>query len=286
MAAGTLFLVATPIGNLEDITLRAIRILRDVDLIAAEDTRHSRKLCAHFGISTPLTSFFEHNEQAKGERLLAALRSGQNVALISDAGTPAIADPGFVLVRRCREEGIPVTAVPGPSAAVAALSITGLPTDRFAFEGYLPARSKGRRDAFRRVAGEERTVIFYEAPHRLKSSLADLVAELGSGREVAVVRELTKIHEELLRGRAEEVLEEVSGREKVRGEIVLLVAPAQVDAVPERSLKEVLEERLKESTRPPKQVVKEVAKEFGLPGSEVYEAYLEMKKAAKIFRHS
>jgi len=281
MAVGTLYLVATPIGNLEDITLRAIRILKEADLIAAEDTRHSRKLCAHFGITTPLTSFFEHNEKVKGERILDVLRSGKNVALISDAGTPAIADPGFILVRRCREEGIPVAAVPGPSAAIAALSISGLPTDRFAFEGYLPSRSKGRRDVFRKVSAEERTAIFYEAPHRLMASLTDLVAELGPGREIAVVRELTKIHEELLRGRAEEVLAEISGREKVRGEIVLLVAPAPAEIVPNRPLEEVLEERLKETTRPPRQVVKEVAKEFGLPGSEVYEIYLEVKKAEK-----
>jgi len=199
---GTLYLVATPIGNLEDMTFRALRILREVDLVAAEDTRHSRKLFSHFGIATPLTSYFEHNEAQKGERLLDQLRAGKSVALISDAGTPAISDPGFLLVRRCRDEGIPVLAVPGPSAAVAALAVSGLPTERFAFEGFLPARSKARREALQQLWAEPRTTIFYEAPHRLLATLRDICEEMGAEREVAVARELTKLHEELFRGTA------------------------------------------------------------------------------------
>jgi 16S rRNA (cytidine1402-2'-O)-methyltransferase len=171
---GTLYLVATPIGNLEDLTFRALRILQEVDLVAAEDTRHSRKLFSHYGIKTPLTSYFQHNEAAQGETLVRTLLDGRSVALISDAGTPAISDPGFDLVRRCLEKGIPVTAIPGPSALIAALSMAGLPTESFAFEGFLPARSGARRKALAALRSESRTTVFYEAPHRLASTLRDL----------------------------------------------------------------------------------------------------------------
>ena len=273
---GTLYLVATPIGNLEDITLRALRVLKEVDLVAAEDTRHSRKLFNHFGIATPLTSYFEHNEAAKGERLLAALRRGESVALISDAGTPAISDPGYLLVRRCREEGVAVVAVPGPSAAVAALSVSGLPTDRFAFEGFLPAKSNGRREAFRRLAGESRTAIFYEAPHRLLAALRDLCAELGEEREVAVARELTKLHEEFFRGDAAAVLEHFSTSGRVRGEIVLLVAPGEAVA-PTETVREALTRLLAGGELPMKEAVRQVARRFKVPGSEVYREALALR---------
>ena len=277
---GTLYIIATPIGNLEDLTFRALRILREVDLVAAEDTRHSRKLFSHYGIGTPLTSFFQHNEAVKGERILEDLRQGKSVALISDAGTPAIADPGFLLVRRCREEGIPVIAVPGPSAVVTALSIAGLPTDRFAFEGFLPAKTKGRREALRRLRQEERTTVFYEAPHRLPATLRDLVEELGAEREVAVARELTKIHEELYRGTAAAALDHF-GSDRVRGEIVLMVAPAAdaefgVEQANAGSLEEALR-KLSDEGLPPRQAVKQVAKEFGLPRDEVYRIWVAMK---------
>jgi 16S rRNA (cytidine1402-2'-O)-methyltransferase len=280
MPSGTLYIVATPIGNLEDLTFRALRILREVDLVAAEDTRHSRKLFSHYGIGTPLTSFFQHNEAVKGERLLEDLRQGKSVALISDAGTPAIADPGFLLVRRCREEGIPVIAVPGPSAVVTALSVAGLPTDRFAFEGFLPAKTKGRREALRRLRQENRTTVFYEAPHRLPAALRDLAEELGEDREVAVARELTKIHEELYRGTASGALDHF-GSGRVRGEIVLMVAPA-VDAefggekADAGSLEEALR-KLSAEGMPPRQAVKQVAKEFGLPRDEVYRIWVATK---------
>jgi len=280
MPFGTLYVIATPIGNLEDLTFRALRILREVDLVAAEDTRHSRKLFSHYGIGTPLTSFFQHNEAGKLERIIDDLHQGKSVALISDAGTPAIADPGFLLVRRCREEGIPVAAVPGPSAVVSALSIAGLPTDRFAFEGFLPPRTKGRRETLRRLRQEQRTTVFYEAPHRLAAALKDLVAELGEEREVAVARELTKIHEELYRGTAAAALEHF-GSEKVRGEIVLMVAPA---AEEQADGSEVSAGALEESLRklsaeglPPRQAVKQAAKEFGLPRDEVYRIWVAMK---------
>ncbi|MEJ2201708.1 MAG: 16S rRNA (cytidine(1402)-2'-O)-methyltransferase, partial [Desulfuromonadaceae bacterium] len=172
MSYGTLYLIATPIGNLEDITLRALRILKEVDLVAAEDTRHSRKLFNHYGINTPLTSFFQHNEAAKGERILELLREGKSVGLISDAGTPAISDPGYLLVCRCREEGLPLTAVPGPSAVVTALSLAGLPVTQFAFEGFLPAKAAARREQLAALKAEtRRTVAFYDAPHRLLAAL-------------------------------------------------------------------------------------------------------------------
>jgi len=279
--SGTLYLVATPIGNLEDLTFRALRILKEVDLVAAEDTRHSRKLFNHYGISTPLTSYFAHNEAQKGERLLAELQAGKSVALISDAGTPAISDPGFLLVRRCRDEGIAVLAVPGPSAVIAALAISGLPTERFAFEGFLPARSKARREALRQLRTELRTTIFYEAPHRLPATLREICEELGAERFVAVARELTKLHEELFRGPAKAAVEHF-GAGRVRGEIVLLVAPAAAGAVEPATAVDSVEESLRKlrgEGLPLRQAVKQVAKAFGLPGDEVYRRALAMKES-------
>lgn len=273
---GTLYLIATPIGNLEDLTFRALRILKEVDLVAAEDTRHSRKLFSHYGITTPLTSYFQHNEVGKGEQLLEALRQGKSVALISDAGTPAISDPGFLLVRRCREEGLAVAAVPGPSAVIAALSIAGLDTERFCFEGFLPAKTGARRQALARLRQEPRTAVFYEAPHRLLAALRDLRAELGEDRQIAVARELTKLHEELFRGTVAEALAHF-GAGRVRGEIVLLVAPAPEEK-PRGSVREVLRERLQEGELAPRQIVKQVAREFGLPGSAVYQEYLKIRE--------
>lgn len=274
---GTLYLVATPIGNLEDISLRALRILKEVDLVAAEDTRHSLKLFNHFGIRTPLTSYFEHNESVKVDRLLSTLRQGRSLALISDAGTPAISDPGYILVRRCREEGVPVTAVPGASAAVMALSISGLPVDRFAFDGFVPSKASARREALARIRSERRTVVFYESPQRLVATLETLVEELGPDRQVAVARELTKLHEELYAGPASEVLEHFR-LQGVRGEIVLLVAAAPEEK-PAETLQQALIRVREETGLPMRQVVKRVAKEFGLSGSEVYQAGLALKEA-------
>jgi len=273
--SGTLYVVATPIGNLEDITLRALRVLKEVALVAAEDTRHSRKLFNHYGIRTPLTSYFAHNESAKGEALLETLRGGRDVALISDAGTPAISDPGELLVRRCREAGIAVTIVPGPSAAVSALAVSGLPTGRFAFEGFPPAKSKARRELFRSLRNEPRTLILYEAPHRLDKTLKDLAEEMGGQRQVAVARELTKLHEELVRGSLEEVRRHFDCA-RIRGEIVLLVAPAPVDP-PAETVAEALVRLQGETGLPMRQVAKKVAQQFGLPGSEVYREALRLK---------
>ena len=271
---GTLYLVATPIGNLEDLTMRALRILREVDLVAAEDTRHSRKLFSHYGIETPLTSYFQHNEAAKGEQLIRTLLEGKDVALISDAGTPAISDPGCLLVQRCHEAGIPVSSVPGPSALIAALAMAGLPTERFAFEGFLPPKTHARRQTLRQLLSEPRTTVYYEAPHRLPATLRDVREELGDQREVAVVRELTKLHEELFRGTAAQACEYFVG--KVRGEIVLLIGPAEKGA-PEESVRDALRRWRAETDLPMREIVKLVAKEHGLSGSEVYKESLALR---------
>lgn len=274
--SGILYVVATPIGNLEDLTFRALRVLKEVALVAAEDTRHSRKLFQHYGITTPLTSCHAHNEAAKGERLLERLEQGESIALISDAGTPAISDPGFVLVRQARERGLTVTAVPGPSALTAALSIAGLPVDRFAFEGFLPAKQGARRETLRRLRPEERTLVFYEAPHRLLATLHDILLEFGGNREVAVARELSKLHEEVFRGTVEAAIDHF-GRERVRGEIVLLLAPGERQASQE-TVREALQRWRRDSDLSMKEIVKRVAREFALPGSDVYRESLALRQ--------
>lgn len=222
--AGTLYVVATPIGNLEDMTLRAIRVLQEVDLIAAEDTRHSRKLLTHFGISGRLVSYYDQVERHKAPKLVEQLLAGRSVALISDAGTPGIADPGYRLVRTAIEAGISVVPVPGPSVVTAALSVSGLPTDRFTFEGFVPAKSSARRKFYEELRHERRTVVCFEAGRRLVESLADLEKALGD-REVVVARELTKVFETLTRGPASDLRRRL-GTEPVRGEATLLIAAA------------------------------------------------------------
>jgi 16S rRNA (cytidine1402-2'-O)-methyltransferase len=276
VAPGTLYVVATPIGNLEDITYRAVRILREVDLVAAEDTRHSRKLLAHYGIATPLTSCFAHNELRKVEQILGRLRAGASVALITDAGTPAISDPGYLLVRLCRDAGLPVAAVPGPAAVIAALSVAGQPVDRFVFEGFLPSRAGARQSRLGALCGDPRTLVLYEAPHRLVACLRDLVGICGGERGVTVARELTKLHEEVFRGTVAAALDHFS-RERVRGEVVVLLAPAQV-AAPTESVRDALLRWMRESDLPRRQIVKEVAKELGVSGSEVYRESLSLPR--------
>jgi 16S rRNA (cytidine1402-2'-O)-methyltransferase len=224
---GVLYLVATPIGNLEDITLRALRILRDADLIACEDTRHTRKLLDHFGISKPAVSYYEHNESARAAELVARLEAGESIALCSDAGTPLISDPGYRLVGAAIAAGISVVPIPGPSAALAALAASGLPTDSFRFCGFLAAKSSERRKRLEQLKSESATLIFYEAPHRLLESLDDLEAILGE-RPIAIARELTKIHEEILRGTPGELRAQIGGG--VRGEITILIGKAKTPA--------------------------------------------------------
>ena len=218
---GTLYIVATPIGNLEDITLRALRVLKEVDVIAAEDTRHSQILLQHFGIRAPLTSYHEHNERTKAPQLIGRLKRGESVALVSDAGTPGISDPGFRLVAEAIEAEIRIVPVPGAAALTAVLSASGLPTARFTFEGFLPAKQNERRKRLQAMCAETRTLVFYEAPHRLKATLADMHAVLGE-REVVLAREVTKVHEEFLRGRISELIHQLGERE-IRGELTLIV---------------------------------------------------------------
>lgn len=273
--SGTLYVVATPIGNLEDMTYRAVRILQEVDLIAAEDTRHSRKLIDHYAIKTKLISYHEHNEEQRSSQLLERLQAGESLALISDAGTPCIADPGYRLVSRCRQVGVPVAAVPGPSALVAALSISGLPTDAFRFVGFLPAKSHGRRQVLEQFNEEQQTVAFYEGPHRLLACLQDIVEVCGGDRQLSVARELTKRHEELFSGTAAEAVA-FYAEGKVRGELVLLLAPAP-PRKPQGTVMEELARLHAETDLSWKQIVKRVAKDFGLPGSDVYKESLELR---------
>jgi len=273
--SGTLYVVATPIGNLEDMTYRAVRILQEADLIAAEDTRHSRKLLNHYGINTALISYHEHNEEARSSQLLDKLYAGQSIALISDAGTPCIADPGYRLVSRCRQAGVPVAAVPGASALVAALSISGLPTDAFSFIGFLPAKTHGRRQLLESIKMAKQTIACYETPHRLIASLADIADVCGGDRSIAVARELTKRHEELFSGTVTEAHDHFS-QSGVKGELVILLAPAP-DRQPEGTVRDALLQLREETDLSWKEIVKQVAKEFGLPGSDVYKESLELR---------
>ncbi len=219
---GILYIVSTPLGNMEDITLRALRILKEVHLVAAEDTRNTGLLLKHHHIQTPLTSYFEGNERKKKELILSRLREGSPVALVSDAGTPGISDPGFRLVQLAIQNGIAVVPVPGPSAAIAALSISGLPTDAFLFRGFLPHKSKKRRKLLDQLVDARETLIFYESPHRISETLADIVEILGD-REMVLARELTKVYEEVLRGTVREIQNKI-GERKLKGEITLVIS--------------------------------------------------------------
>jgi 16S rRNA (cytidine1402-2'-O)-methyltransferase len=222
-----LYLVPTPVGNLEDITLRALRVLKEVDLIACEDTRTSGVLLDHYGIQTPRTSYHDHNERQKAPQLVARMKTGEKVALITDAGTPGISDPGFYLVRACHEAGIPVEALPGPTAFVPALVASGLPGERFVFEGFLPQK-KGRRSRIEALRGEARTMVFYESPHRLGKMLEQLREAFGPDRPAAVVRELSKKFEEVRRGTLDALATHYGGVDRVKGECVVIVGGAEV----------------------------------------------------------
>jgi 16S rRNA (cytidine1402-2'-O)-methyltransferase len=265
---GTLYVVATPLGHLEDMTLRALRVLREVSLVACEDTRRTGPLLRAHGIATPSTSYFEHNERSKGARILAALRAGRDVALVSDAGTPAISDPGYRLVRDARAEGIPVVPVPGPSAATAALSVSGLPTDRFLFVGFLPPKAGARRKALEELARERPTLVLFESPVRVVESLADMLAAFGD-RDAFLCREATKAHEEYVRAPLSSLRERLASRDAVKGEIVLVVAGATA-AGPSEEDPVGLYRRLVAEGRTRREAVKEAARQLGRPARDVY----------------
>jgi 16S rRNA (cytidine1402-2'-O)-methyltransferase len=276
----TLYIIATPIGNLEDITYRAVRILGEVDLIAAEDTRHSLKLLNHFNISKPLTSYFDHNQQFKGERILHALRQGKSVALISDAGTPCISDPGYNLVRDAVAEGIPVVPIPGACAAITALSGCGLPSDNFTFAGFPPARQGKRRAFLADMALLPGTLVLYEAPHRLEETLRDIHMVLGE-RQIVVARELSKIYEEFIRGSVVEVMAAVA-EGKVRGEIVILIAPGVAVQEPTEALDTLLLRLLDEEGLSVKDAAKKASIITGTSRNEAYSEALRLRTDAGI----
>lgn len=271
---GTLYVVATPLGNLGDLSPRAVQTLRTVSLVACEDTRRTGPLLAGHGVKTPMTSFFEHNERFKGEKVLAALREGRDVALVSDAGTPGISDPGYRLVREARTLGIPVVPIPGPSAIVAALSVSGLPTDRFRFVGFLPAKAAARRRALDELRGDRDTLVFYESPLRIVGLLEDAKAVLGD-REAFMCREATKLHEEYRRGRLSGLRELLAARDRVRGEVVLVVGGAEAAAATVTESPAELVSTLRKTGLTRREAVKQAAARLGLPAREVYRQSLE-----------
>ena len=267
-----LYLVATPIGNLEDITLRAIRVLKECDLIACEDTRQTKKLLNQYEIEKPTISYHEHNEASRAAELVEKLAAGVRIAVVSDAGMPGISDPGFRLLSLAIERGISVVPIPGPAAFVSALVASGLPVEPLTFRGFLPPKSGARRRTLEKIRDSKQTEIFYEAPHRITGTLEDAVAVLGMGRRVVVARELTKIHEEFLRGTAVEVLEVLKGRAEIKGEIVLLIGPASEEETrpATASLRDRVEQLMRDEKVDEKAALKRVSKERGISKSEAY----------------
>ena len=276
-----MYVVGTPIGNLEDITLRALRVLKEVDLVACEDTRQTRKLLDHYGISVRTISYHEHNEAARAAELVDSLMQGSRVALVSDAGMPGVSDPGYRVIKAAIEHEIPVIPIPGPAAFVTALAASGLPTDSVQFHGFLPTKAGQRRQALAALQTAGETQIFYEAPHRLLETLRDIVELLGPDRPVVVARELTKIHEEFVRGRAQEVLAAFEGRQGgIRGEVTLLIGkPTTTARLPEQAdLGARLEALRQEQKLDEKTALKKLAKELGIPKSEAYRRLQQSRK--------
>jgi len=274
-AGPALYLVATPIGNLEDITLRAVRVLKGVDLIACEDTRQTQKLLNHYGVTIRTISYHEHNEMTRSAELVKEMQEGASVALVTDAGMPGISDPGFRLISLAIRHHVPVVPIPGASAFLAALVASGLPTDSFRFSGFLPAKRGERRAALEAIKTSPRTQVFYEAPHRIVEALSDVVEVLGKDRHVVIAREVTKLHEEFLRGRAGEVLETLKARDGVKGEITLLIGTAeesesQAQAQPRVSVHQRVEQIMGGEKIDEKAALKKVAKERGVSKSEAY----------------
>ena len=278
MSYGTLYLCATPIGNLQDITLRVLETLKTVDLVACEDTRKTLQLLNHFEISKPVTSYYEHNKQESGEKILSRILAGETCALVSDAGTPAISDPGEDLVKQCAAAGITVTAIPGPCAAITALSISAQCTGRFCFEGFLSTSKRSRREHLDALKKEQRTMIFYEAPHKLLSTLEDMRDTFGADRSISLCRELTKLHEEVVRTTLGEAVEKYT-ETPPKGEFVLIIAGAEpeVEEVPTETDAAAYLAKLLESGLSRKDAIKQTAKDLGLPKNVVYDLALNCK---------
>jgi 16S rRNA (cytidine1402-2'-O)-methyltransferase len=279
MSTGTLYIVATPIGNLEDITLRAVRVLKEADLVAAEDTRHTRHLLDRYQIETQLTSYHDHNKEEKAPVLVARMLEGKSVALVSDAGTPGISDPGYFLINLAIDRNIPIVPIPGATAAIAALSVSGMPTDRFIFEGFLPAKHLARLKRLQELAKEERTIIFYEAPHKIIKAVADMLAVLGD-RRVVITRELTKIHEETIRGTLSASLKRL--REgTIKGEFTVIVHGATKEPLKQDiDTAEYLKNLILHRGLSKKEAISAAAEELGLPKKDVYKESLKMGSAA------
>src|SRR5271170_5969172 len=283
-ARPALYLVATPIGNLGDITLRALRVLKEADVIACEDTRQTQKLLNHYGITTRTVSYHEHNEMTRAAELVKDLQEGASVALVTDAGMPGISDPGYRLISLAIRHHVPVVPIPGASAFLAALVASGLPTDSFRFSGFLPAKRGERRAALEAIKTSPRTQVFYEAPHRIVEALADVCEVLGNARHVVVAREVTKLHEEFLRGRAGEMLEALQARDGVKGEITLLIGKAEetearvgTDAFARPSIRQRVEQIMAAEKVDEKAALKKVAKERGVSKSEAYREWQRSK---------
>ena len=268
-----LYLVATPIGNLEDITLRALRVLKEADLIACEDTRQTQKLLNHYSVSTRTVSYHEHNEMTRARELVLELERGARVALVTDAGMPGISDPGFRLISLAIRHHVQVVPIPGPSAFLAALVASGLPTDSFRFSGFLPQKSGQRRQLLESIKESPRTQVFYEAPHRVKEALEDIVEILGGERSLVIAREVTKVHEEFLRGRAGEILQILNSRDEIKGEITLLICKAEESATkvePRATVRQRLEQIMAEEKLDEKAALKRIAREMGVSKSRAY----------------
>jgi len=276
IGTGTLYIVSTPIGNLEDITLRALKVLGSVRIIAAEDTRHTQKLLHHYDIHTPQTSYHDHNKEEKSAVLIAKLKEGHDIALVSDAGTPGISDPGYYLINRAIDENIKITPIPGPTASIAALSISGLPTDAFVFEGFLPAKKAARRKRLQELSSERRTMIMFETPRRASSSLED-VAEILGDRRVVLTRELTKMFEEVIRDRVTSIMEKIKGR-SLKGEITIIIEGAHGEIITDtEDLKSYLEKLMKKEGLTLKDAVSKASKDLNLSKNKVYKEALKIK---------
>ncbi|MGE0127826.1 MAG: 16S rRNA (cytidine(1402)-2'-O)-methyltransferase [Blastocatellales bacterium] len=275
-----LYLVSTPIGNLEDITLRALRVLKEVDLIACEDTRHTRRLLDHFGISKPAISYHEHNEQARAAELAERLSRGESIALVTDAGTPGISDPAYRIVTAAIERGVTVTPVPGATAMIAGLVASGLPTDSFLFAGFLPSRKQARRARLEELRSERATLVFYETPHRIREALIDVRETLGD-RQAAIARELTKLHEQFIRGAVSEIAAHFDAN-KPRGEMTLVIAGNRDDnltPVEDASVNQQVERLMREQGLSRNDAIKQAARSRGLSKREAYQLMLDEKES-------